>query len=320
MDRAFKRGFTLIEVLVVIAIITILIGLLLPVLSGARNSARTSKCAAQLRGLSGLTASFMAERKDQAPIAGRLWQHPRPMFIPQHLPKGLSYYQEAGPGSPERPLPFFATLVQFSGVHFDTSSIQAMRAQLGYPGIDPLTAASYLSHVRCPDDRTFDTQDVNHLGNSLLPNDLSWTVTNGLGEMSSYMLNEWALGESYLTSTRLLGRIFKTQFPSSVSYVADGEPRIFEAADVNYSLFFDQELTPGFTLADYNEMYRSYSPPQMFQRGFFYQFGMPVNRTSGAINGPARHSAALNVTFIDGHVQTVPFVEAAFRKVRISDP
>src|SRR6185436_3981919 len=102
------------------------------------------------------------------------------------------------------------------------------------------------------------------LGNSLLPNDLSWTVSGGLGEMSSYMLNEWALGESYMPSTRLLGKIYKTQFPSDVSYVADGEPRLFEAPDINYSLFFDEETVPGFTLADYNEMYRSFSPPQMF--------------------------------------------------------
>jgi prepilin-type processing-associated H-X9-DG protein len=271
--------------------------------------------------MSQLTASFVTDRKDQAPIAGRLWQHTASTFTPQCLPGQLLYYSENGPGSTQRPMPFFASIAAHSGIAFDTSSIQAMRSQLGYPGDDNASLGGYYKLVRCPDDRTFDHNDATQIGNSLLPNDLGWTVLNGLGEMTSYMLNEWALGESYQESTRLLGKLYKARNPSMLAYVADGEPRIFEPpAGINYMLFFDEETWPEFTLKDYNDQYRSYAPPEQFSSGFFYQFGFPVDPNTGVVRGPARHNKAINVTFLDGHTRTVPLNDDAFQGVLISDP
>jgi prepilin-type N-terminal cleavage/methylation domain-containing protein len=56
-------GFTLIELLVVISIIALLIGILLPSLSGARKSALSAKCLSNVKGLSRANYNFAVDNK-----------------------------------------------------------------------------------------------------------------------------------------------------------------------------------------------------------------------------------------------------------------
>jgi len=66
--RPFRRSrsaFTLIELLIVIAIIALLIGILLPALGNARRAAKTAVCMSNMRQFSVASASYSAENKDK---------------------------------------------------------------------------------------------------------------------------------------------------------------------------------------------------------------------------------------------------------------
>ncbi|MBX3404057.1 MAG: type II secretion system protein [Phycisphaeraceae bacterium] len=70
MDRTPPNrpgGFTLVETLAVIGIVALLVGLTLPALAGARNSARATLCLVRLRTLGQVTFLYAADWKDQMP-------------------------------------------------------------------------------------------------------------------------------------------------------------------------------------------------------------------------------------------------------------
>lgn len=61
------RAFTLIELLVVVSIVALLIGILLPALGGARDSARTVQCMSNMRSLSFAMLMHAQDSDDELP-------------------------------------------------------------------------------------------------------------------------------------------------------------------------------------------------------------------------------------------------------------
>jgi prepilin-type N-terminal cleavage/methylation domain-containing protein/prepilin-type processing-associated H-X9-DG protein len=68
-QRRIRRGFTLVELLVVIGIIALLISILLPALSRAREAANTIKCGSNMRSIGQGMAQYLADNKNTYPAA-----------------------------------------------------------------------------------------------------------------------------------------------------------------------------------------------------------------------------------------------------------
>ena len=62
-----RRGFTLVELLVVIGIIAVLVGILLPTLRGAREQARSVQCLAQLRQVGQMVYIYASQNRGMIP-------------------------------------------------------------------------------------------------------------------------------------------------------------------------------------------------------------------------------------------------------------
>jgi prepilin-type N-terminal cleavage/methylation domain-containing protein len=98
-NKDAKKAFTLIELLVVIAIIAILAAMILPALSRARERAKRSVCASNLRQISLSFGMYAADNYEFFPMCSRLGGSLVPYEIPAATAQTLARY-----GCPDDPL------------------------------------------------------------------------------------------------------------------------------------------------------------------------------------------------------------------------
>ncbi len=88
LDRIHPRGFSLVELLVIIAIISLLAGILLPVLATARESGRRSSCQSNLKQIGLAFDLYLQDYHDTYPCdgdpflwMGRKWRWPLKPYL-----------------------------------------------------------------------------------------------------------------------------------------------------------------------------------------------------------------------------------------------
>jgi prepilin-type N-terminal cleavage/methylation domain-containing protein len=114
-----SSGFTLVELLVVIGIIAVLIAILLPALSGAREHANRVKCLATLRTMGQAAQVHAQEHRGHMPLAGMFPTAIYPDYLGDPARTKYTYFKDGSrdDGGPAlAPAPLSASLGQYMGL------------------------------------------------------------------------------------------------------------------------------------------------------------------------------------------------------------
>ena len=275
--RSGGGGFTLVELLVVIGIIALLIAILLPALSRARESANLVKCMATLRNMGQAAHLHAVDHRGYMPLLGPLYNVPddhSPAAYNDPLKRKYTYAPDVF--GVDLPAPMSAALGKYMNLSVDLTSQPKLAASL--------KDESIIRVFTCPNDTN-------------PPTPASTVSINGGGyrtpdELMSYMVN-WnflGMGGGMDPSRVAAGQVSKVRRPSEVFLFADGKRG--NEPIVAYMAFCGSDQFWSGTLFDY------------WNKGGTGDDGIG-STGHWAMFDYARHRGQVNVVFVDGHVETL---------------
>ena len=261
-----RKGFTLVELLVVIGIIALLISILLPALNKAKAQAAQVKCMGTARTMAQAVVIHAEDHQGFYPIAGMHWDmfdgnKCTPAGLGDGNRKKYTYYNDGGN---LRPAPLGVAMAVSLGMKIRLNDRSTME--------EDMRIGNYLKHFQCAAQDNVPEGMTQKSGGTD-----GWT---GPYERLSYTFNEGVLGKRHgdygLTP---VGNKARIQRASQVMLFMDGMPR---------STPNDHWLT----LADQNNLMTLYDYWEA-NRGWSKSFD------------EKRHNKKANVVFCDGHAETV---------------
>ncbi len=264
----YKKGFTLVELLVVIGIIALLISILLPALNKARESAKVVQCLNNARTMAQAATLHATDHRGYMQIAGYHWntvggQGATPEGLGDAARRNFTYYAEGGTS---RIAPLSVALALNMGVKVPTNSRAAME--------DYMNRDSFKKMFVCP------SHEIQIRG--LTQSDGGWSAPL---EWMSYVFNEAFLGrreaDKDVGKPCPRGNTSRVRRAAQVMLFGDGLPR--GNAEGGWLTLPETglDLTRA-TMYDYYQMYQA----------SYKNFDLK------------RHHGKMNIVFVDGHADT----------------
>lgn len=278
-----SRGFTLVELLVVIGIIAVLMSMLLPAMTKARRAAKTVECASNLHQIA--TMMLIYAQQNNGAILGNAWTTGAFLKAPG------THYNDFNCPEVCQTWDWTAPVAQMMGAHFDEGASIASRS----------SRFDYLSRYapfQCPE-------------NDIVVAPYSGSPVKISTQMISYdtaLMFQYAYGS---------GDVSKFQnFINTGSY----HPKIFLVGDASRKIFMSDSarwVEADHTAPDYNlgwdnsgsspgGHYSDYGPWSAFSRAFLRKDPMVFAMRHGSrIPGQSLSMYRFNAVFFDGHVESL---------------
>lgn len=277
-----RAGFTLVELLVVIGIITVLIALLLPALGAARRAATNVKCLATLRSMSQAAQMHAGEHKGHLPLAGVIGPSELGIFakpVPLRDAARQKYMYYSYGRNDHRPVPLPAALAHYMGVKYHGSVPNDL-----VPIQNFILSDAVMSRVSCPG------QAPDTIAQHVTVRDANWSAF-AYARMG-YVFNDALLSRyAYPWGEGPAGQLSRVRQPDQVFLFADGVARAGPGVIRTF-----KTSHPGYGIS---MIYGPEDTMLTFAAVSFYQ-----SRGLDSFD-PPRHRNRVNAVFVDGHCETL---------------